>query len=131
MYDFLYYCYYCLVLKGKKYGTGEERASFMLAVATSLYIISLYFFLTLHLRLIIVNPMVVAVAIGLMLIGMMHIHKVYFVNTGRYRMIRKYYQNTAKRSRFLYGLFALIMFLFAPVAFLLSGILLGQYANPH
>lgn len=131
MYDFLYYTYYCLVLKGKKYGSGEERASFMLSVVVSFYIIAVYFFVTIQFRLNIINPKVVAISMALLLFGMMHFHRVYFVKTGRYIQIKEKYNNTSKRAKFIYGIFALIMFLVSPVAFFVTAIFLGQYANPH
>ena len=130
-YDYLYYICYSAIFKGRKYGTGEERASAILSVTVSLYMISLYFFITVQLELIPIDPMLLSFSIMALLSVMMHIHSSYFVKTRRYIKIRKKYVKSFNKRKALTLSLVIIACLGSFVAFFLTGIFFGLYANPH
>ena len=117
MYDFLFYCFYCIMYKKAEHKeTAPSRASGMLAMTLFimiLYIIPLYHF--------IINtspkefnyniPVCYVLGITLALINLF-IHELYFIKNKNYiRIIEKFDSRYSKRFKQFLGLLALILFL--------------------
>jgi|688.fasta_scaffold811336_2 hypothetical protein len=126
--DFLYYCCYCAVLKGKKYGSGEERASFMLSIIISIYSIALYFITCVKLQLRIMKPFLVSgLSFGLV-VGTVYGLSYFFVKTQRYVALLNEFRSK-KLNKPLLGTIAWILFITSFIAFGLAGMTFSKYHN--
>ena len=123
LYDFLYYCCYCAILKGKNNGTGEERASFMLSTFTSIFLISVYFLIISNVN-IYINPNVLFVLILALTIINVYFTSYRFVRTGRFKKVVQKYQRNPQKV-FL-GIIAWFFFIGSFALFTYAGIKTGS-----
>jgi hypothetical protein len=122
MYDLCYYSFYCSILKGKKHGTGEERASFVLATTVSVLVISLYFYCSVYFTIQIVSAEVASITIFCFCIINYYLHLYHFVRKNRYiKIVRRYDQLETSTKRAI-GVIAWLIFFGSFVIFAWSGI---------
>lgn len=125
IYDFLYYCCYCAILRGKKNGTGEERASFMLSTFTSVLLFSFYFIFAHNKHF--YNPEVLFISVLLLTIINVYFTSYVFVKTGRFKKVIAKYQTN--RNKLFFGLLAWVLFIGSFTLFIYSGITAGNMVN--
>jgi hypothetical protein len=126
IYDFLYYCCYCATLKGKKHGSGEERASFLLSSIISGLVVTLYFFLVIEFNLHLPNNGVLVSSIIVFFIICNYSNDYYFVKTKRFIDIGNKYIDWPTRIKFMLGAFSLMLFFLVFILFATFGVALSN-----
>gem|GEM_PF-3128846 len=128
LYHFLFYMSYCLISKSD--GTVMERASLLVSTGVFFIVLSLYFLITVFLKLPIMDARFLVVIV--MIIGMMNgfLTSRYFVKTGRYLEIINSYHKTTSRTRVVYAMVAVFYYLGSFALFVFAGITLARYLHP-
>lgn len=122
MFDFLYYCCYCAILKGKKNGSGEERASFMLATFSTVFTIAVYLYFGKNIPFTPVKLVIQSVLIFLLVIGNIYGYSYYFLRNKYYLTIIKRYDKLYFTKRKLLGLFSWILYISAYCLLIFVGV---------
>ncbi len=122
MFDFLYYCCYCAILKGKKNGTGEKRASFMLATFSTVFTIAVYLYFSKNIPFTIAKLVIQSILIFVLVIGNIYGYSFYFLKNNYYKTIIKKYDNLYFTKRKLLGLFSWLLYISAYCLLILVGI---------
>lgn len=131
IFEFLYYCFYSLVLK-RDGDFSHERASFGYAISSSLYIISLYFFLKTYLQLKFIENKYVFFIIGIILfLTSVLLFSKYFRKRNRYIKILNRYKNDSDFLKLIYKLIAVIFFFLSFFIFAYSGFRMSEFLFSH
>lgn len=102
IYDWLYYCFYCLAFtKGLKF----ERAAFGINLTLGFFFSGLIISLISKSKLI-VNGMFLLVMYFLLILLVFKIHDIYFIKNRRYRIAIDRFAGTAPYFKFLFALLA-------------------------
>jgi hypothetical protein len=131
IYDFLYFCCFCGVLKGAKNGTGEERASFMFSTILFLLIMSFYFCLVSYINAILIDSKLLAVLTILLWVAVYYVNNFYFIKNKNYKKIIIRYQSTPSNTRKILGVVAVLMFFASFVIFGFSGVKMSNSIFHH
>ena len=118
--DFLYFAFYCLVIK-KENETGEERASFLLSGSTSTLIVASYFLASIVKGDNLVDPIILFFAGTLVYVLNGWLTSRYFVRSGRFQVIIERFSRKTNIEKKVYAIIGLIFFIGSFVLFGLAG----------
>lgn len=129
-YSYLFYCYYNTVLK-RENDTSYERANALLSISASFLLFSSYTFLNILMERKYFNPTFEFIATILLFLTNWYIHKVYFIDSRRYKDIIEKYTPYNKKYKTLNASIAIFLIVLGFAVLVASGICLSKYLRTN
>ena len=126
IYDFLYFCFYCSVIK-RPNDQSHVRAIFLLGVTLINFFTNIVLLFVLVFNIDLSNYKLYIPLLLLPYILISYLENKYYLDNGRYKLgIERFENRYSKRQKRVLGIFALFLFLLSVALFIWVGVALGM-----
>jgi hypothetical protein len=133
LYDFLFFCFYCLVIK-KPNDQSHIRALMLQGITLTNFLIDfiLLFFLMSSYGFNLTMFKIFVLILIFVNVGVNKLENKYYIDNGKYQLsIKKFENRFSKLQKCFLGIFALILILLSTGLFIYIGIRIGKEVNPY
>lgn len=126
IYNFLYYCFYCLTIK-KSNDQSHIRALMLQGIMLTNFFVDFFFLLVLAFNIDISKYKFALVIILILNFLVSKLENKYYLDNGKYKLAIEYFESKYSRNtKKGLGLLALFLFLFSTALFIWIGITIGR-----
>jgi hypothetical protein len=131
IYDFLYFIFYCLIVKNNQEKNINERASFLFSSTISIYLASIFFYAIIYFRIERLNPIWTSFILFVIATLIVFLNSYYFIKIKRYEKIVKRFSFYSKNKKRIFAIIAAFLFIFSLFIMLYNGKQLSRFYHPY